>query len=167
MKFKFIKKLKLQYILILILTIVLLYFSLNTIYLLFLKFNKKTNFPTKFIEKNETNTVTEHFSENIWGRFIFYSNHHCGKCAQLKDNWNELFEKKDDKECSQEINGCRFNNKLIKFIIVNCNEEENSCYNIKSYPTFILEIIKQNKIIEYTGVYNIQNIKQWLQDQTK
>ena len=163
---KFPKK-KIQFTIIILLSGILFYYSLKTFYFFFMQFLKKPTYPVKFIEDKTTNTITEHFQEDIWGRFIFYSDVNCGKCQKVKEDWNELFENKEDKECSKEVNGCRFNNKLIKFIIVDCNEEENSCYNIKSYPTFVLEIVKQNKVKEYKGVYNVQNMKQWLQDQTK
>ena len=166
---KITKKIKLHKFIIVLLTIILVLLTLKIIYTLFKKYFKQTKFPTKFIEnkqnKQNNTVIKEHFQENIWGRFIFYSNDNCGKCTQLKENLADLFNG-EDKDCSKEINGCRLNNKLIKFVTINCNEEENSCYNVKSYPTFVLEIVKQNKLKEYTGVYSVENMKQWLQDQT-
>ena len=158
------KKNKIQKFIIIILSIILFYYSLKTIYFLILKINKKTKFPKKFIEDK---VKVETFNNKIWGKFYFYTTNKCGRCSQIKEEWTELLSNKDVKECSQTINGCRFNNKLIEFIVVNCDDEENSCVNIESYPTFVLEIIKDNKKIIYNKTFSMSNIKQWLEEQTK
>lgn len=167
MKFKLFKskKVTVQTIIIIILSSILFYYSLKTFYLLFLKINKKTKFSKKFIEKKQ---VEQFYNKNdVWGRFYFYSKNNCSQCKQIKEEWNELLSNKDIKECSQTINGCRFNNKIIEFLIIECDDDENSCYNIKSYPSFTLEIIKNNKQIDYKNSFSVNSITQWLKDQTK
>ena len=162
--FKNKKKINIQLIIVLCLSAILFYYSFKTIYHLLMKINKKTKFTKKFIEKKHQ---TEHFNQDIWGRFIFYTSKNCNKCKKIKELWNQILSNQEIKESTQTINGCRFNNKIVEFVTIDCDDDENSCFNVKSYPSFTLELINSNKKINYNNSFTINNIKQWLQDQTK
>ena len=86
--FKNKKKINIQLIIVLCLSAILFYYSLKTVYHLLMKINKKTKFTKKFIEQEHK--LTEHFNQDIWGRFIFYTNKNCNKCKKIKELWNQI-----------------------------------------------------------------------------
>ncbi len=171
------KKKNIENIILIILTIILIVYIIKII-ISFINTKTKTKFPKQFIERNniknnknnkkrQKKQKIESFTNNLYGRFMFYSKNNCGNCEQIKEEWDKLLASEDDKECNKMINGCRINNKLIQFVYINCDDDENSCQNITNFPTFILETIQEeNKVKEYKGAYTMENMKQWLRDQT-
>ena len=46
----------------------------------------------------------------------------------------KLLKSDKNSDCNDIINGCRIDNQIVKFKIIDCSKEENNCYNIKEYP---------------------------------
>ena len=150
----------------------------------------KTKFPKKFIEKKnienfsnrkkisdfKTKTESTKIIENTTNtkpsnserkhKLIFYSKNYCGLCEKINKIWNNFLNDNKDKHCNQGLKGCRIDNHIIEFIIINCDNEEFTCYNVNQYPLIVLEKEDGTKKI-YNNSYNIEDfqvIKQWMND---
>ena len=139
-----------------IIIVILIILNINSIYKLF---THKKNYPLRFKETKQEEFLNK---DNI--EFVLYIKENCGLCDKMNSIFNKIYD--DYKECDMNINGCRIENKIIKFRKINCDDEENSCFNIDRYPLFVLNINENIKV--YNGDYNIINfdlLMQWLKNE--
>lgn len=155
---------------IVILLVIIIYSTFN-----YQKREYLTNFPRKFIVKEEfvskvdkkkDNENSKDNIQNLKHNLIYYKNSNCGLCDKLDLIWEKLLKGDKNSDCNDIINGCRIDNQIVKFKIIDCSKEENNCYNINEFPVFILER-HDGKKIKYNGEYNFEDfssVKQWLKD---
>ena len=141
-----------------IIIVILIILNINSIYLLL---TTKRKYTTKFIEDKAEQFKNKNKSHIT---LLLYTKQNCGLCKKIKSIYDKIYD--DYKECDVKLNGCRIQDKLVTLKHINCDDEEHSCYNIPSYPSFVLDY--NDTIINYNGNYNLANfdlVMQWLKDE--